>query len=39
MPAQNLVDFLVGKSSVCLNENSYRMGAVSADMRDIFLGL
>lgn len=38
VPAQNLVDFLGGKNSVCLNENSYRMGSVSADMKDIFPG-
>jgi len=36
VPAQNLMDFLGGKSSAVLNETSYRMGAVSADMKDVF---
>ena len=36
VPAQNLVDFLSGKDSLSLNENSYRMGAVSADLQEIF---
>jgi len=35
-PAQNLVDFLCGSISVDLNENSYKMGAVSVNMNDIF---
>lgn len=36
VPAQNLIDFLENKTSACLNENSYRMGASSADMKEIF---
>ena len=36
VPAQNLDDYLSGKNSVSLNENSYKMGAVSADLREIF---
>lgn len=36
VPAQNLVDFLGEGSSRGLNENSYKMGAVSADMKDLF---
>jgi len=36
VPAQNLMDFLGERCSVVLNENSYKMGAVSADMKDIF---
>jgi len=36
VPAQNLMDFLGERCSVDLNENSYKMGAVSADMKDIF---
>ncbi len=35
VPAQNLSDFLSGRISGNLNSNSYRMGAVSADMTDI----
>jgi uncharacterized protein len=35
VPAQNLVDFLSGRISDNLNNNSYRMGAVSADMNGI----
>lgn len=38
VPAQNLMDFIGGKSSVVLHENSYKLGAVSADMKDIFPG-
>ena len=38
VPAQNLMDFLSGKSSADLNENSYKMGAVPAEMKDIFPG-
>lgn len=38
VPAQNLMDFLGDGSSACLNENSYKMGAVPADMKDIFPG-
>ena len=37
-PAQNLMDFLGEKSAACLNKNSYKMGAVPADMKDIFPG-
>jgi uncharacterized protein len=36
VPAQNLMDFLGEKHSSDLNENSYKMGAVAADMRDLF---
>ncbi len=35
-PAQNLADFLCGKISTDLNENSYKMGSVSVPMSDIF---
>ncbi|WP_339137543.1 MAG: dehydrogenase [Candidatus Electrothrix sp. GW3-4] len=38
VPAQNLVNFLGEKSSADLHENSYKMGAVPADMKDIFPG-
>ncbi len=36
VPAQNLMQFLGENSSVSLPDNSYKMGAVAADMRDIF---
>ncbi len=36
VPAQNLVDFLCGSISVDLNEYSYKMGAVSVNMNEIF---
>ncbi len=36
VPAQNLVDFLRGSISADLNENSYKMGAVSVNMNEIF---
>ncbi|MBI4687463.1 MAG: dehydrogenase [Nitrospirae bacterium] len=35
-PAQNLMDFLCGRISADLNKNSYKMGAASADMNEIF---
>lgn len=35
VPAQNLLDFLGEGSSARLNENSYQMGAVSADLNDV----
>ena len=38
VPAQNLMDFLGDKSTACLNKNSYKMGAVPADMKNIFPG-
>lgn len=38
LPAQNLMHFLGDKSAVTLNNNSYKMGTVSAEMRDIFPG-
>ncbi len=38
VPAQNLLDFLGKKSSADLNENSYRMGSVPADLKEIFPG-
>ncbi|MBA4418891.1 MAG: dehydrogenase [Syntrophus sp. (in: bacteria)] len=34
-PAQNLMDFLQGRNSVNLNENSFKMGAVRVDMNEI----
>lgn len=36
VPAQNLVDFLSERTSVDLNRNSFKMGAVPADMNQIF---
>ncbi|HZX35524.1 MAG TPA: dehydrogenase [Thermodesulfobacteriota bacterium] len=36
VPAQNLADFLSGRPSCNLNKNSFAMGAVAADMREIF---
>src|SRR3989304_5134962 len=36
VPAQNLIDYLSGKTSVNLNKNSFKMGAASADMHEIF---
>ena len=36
VPAQNLMDFLGDGMSCRLNENSYKMGAVPADMKEIF---
>ena len=38
VPAQNLMDFLGERSSAGLNENSYKMGAVPADMKEIIPG-
>lgn len=38
VPAQNLMDFLGDGISSALNENSYKMGAVPADMKEIFPG-
>ncbi|MCX5812924.1 MAG: dehydrogenase [Proteobacteria bacterium] len=35
-PAQNLLDFLSGRISDSLNRNSYRMGVVAVNMKDIF---
>ncbi len=35
VPAQNLMDFLCGRTSVALNKNSFEMQAVAADMNDI----
>jgi uncharacterized FAD-dependent dehydrogenase len=35
-PAQNLVDFLCGRTSVDLNKNSFKTGASSVNMNDIF---
>lgn len=35
-PAQNLRDYLSGKTSAVLNANSYKMGALSADLRAVF---
>ncbi len=36
VPAQNLTDFLAGKVSKEINENSYKMGAAAADMKELF---
>jgi uncharacterized FAD-dependent dehydrogenase len=36
VPAQNLADYLCSKETAALNENSYRMGAVSANLKEIF---
>ncbi len=36
VPAQNLLHFLGEKSSADLNENSYKMGVVPAEMKDLF---
>ena len=36
VPAQNLVDFLRGNTSVSLNKNSYEMGAASVNMNELF---
>jgi uncharacterized FAD-dependent dehydrogenase len=38
VPAQNLMDFLAGKTSAVINKNSYKMGAVPYDMHDILPG-
>ena len=38
VPAQNLLDFLGEKNSAGLNKNSYQMGAVHADLKEIFPG-
>lgn len=38
VPAQNLMDFLSGKTSGSLNKNSFKMGATAADMNEIFPG-
>lgn len=38
VPAQNLMDFLDDKGSTLLNENSYQMGTVPSDLKDIFPG-
>ena len=38
VPAQNLMEFLGERRSSPLNENSYKMGAVPADIKDIFPG-
>jgi len=38
VPAQNLLDFLGEKSSSGLNEHSYKMGAVAADLHEILPG-
>jgi uncharacterized protein len=36
VPAQNLVDYICGEATDTLNENSYKMGAVCSDLRNIF---
>jgi hypothetical protein len=35
-PAQNLIDFLGGKGTSSLRENSYKMGVVPADLQEVF---
>ena len=35
IPAQNLLDFLGDRSSEELNDNSFKMGAIAADMREV----
>jgi uncharacterized protein len=35
IPAQNLMEFLGERSSTGLNENSYKMGTVPADMKEV----
>ncbi len=35
-PAQNLIDFLDGRSSTSLNCNSFKMGTVASNMTEIF---
>ncbi|MCF8070140.1 MAG: dehydrogenase [Desulfobacterales bacterium] len=37
-PAQNLMEFLGQKNATDLNRNSYKMGVLPADMKDIFPG-
>ncbi|MBN1384387.1 MAG: dehydrogenase [Elusimicrobia bacterium] len=36
VPAQNLTDFLCGRTSGKLNENSYKMGATAVNMSELF---
>ena len=36
VPAQNLIDFMDNRVSDDLNENSYQMGAVGSNLKDIF---
>ena len=36
VPAQNLTDFMAGRASEELNENSCRIGTVAADMKAVF---
>jgi len=38
VPAQNLIGFLGEGGSTALNENSYKMGAIPADIKEIFPG-
>ena len=38
VPAQNLMEFLGERTSAGLNENSYKMGVVPADMKEIVPG-
>jgi uncharacterized FAD-dependent dehydrogenase len=38
VPAQNLLAFLGEKSAGSLNENSYKLGAVPADLKEVFPG-
>jgi uncharacterized FAD-dependent dehydrogenase len=36
VPAQNLEDFMSGSPSINLNENSYKMGSISFDLKKLF---
>jgi uncharacterized FAD-dependent dehydrogenase len=36
LPAQNLLDFLGKKGTAALHENSYKLGVVAADLKEIF---
>jgi uncharacterized protein len=36
VPAQNLMDFLCGRTSLSLNKNSYAMGAAAVNMKGLF---
>ena len=38
VPAQNLMDYLSGNTSLSLNINSYKTGAVAADLKNILPG-
>ena len=38
VPAQNLLDFLGEESATDINKNSYKMGAIPADLKEIYPG-